>query len=119
MNFSNLLHWAVVFLGIALLAALLGFGGLAGTAVGAAKLLFWVAIVLAIVSFLASLSGVPERHASSSCAQEANMAGGALAPKRAAFGTHIPKVRHCHILERPAQFADKQPQPQRGDASTT
>ncbi|MBV9740924.1 MAG: DUF1328 domain-containing protein, partial [Hyphomicrobiales bacterium] len=31
MNFGNLLHWAIIFLVIAIIAALLGFGGLAGT----------------------------------------------------------------------------------------
>jgi uncharacterized membrane protein YtjA (UPF0391 family) len=34
MNFGNLLHWAVVFLVVAIIAALLGFGGVAGTARG-------------------------------------------------------------------------------------
>ena len=52
MDFANLLHWAVIFLIIALVAALFGFGGVAGTAMGGAKLLFWVAIVLAIVAFI-------------------------------------------------------------------
>jgi uncharacterized membrane protein YtjA (UPF0391 family) len=52
MNVSNLLHWAIVFLVVALIAAVLGFGGIAGTAVGGAKLLFWVAIILAIVAFV-------------------------------------------------------------------
>lgn len=52
MNFSNLLHWAVVFLIVALVAAILGFGGIAGTAVGAAKLLFFVAIILAVLAFI-------------------------------------------------------------------
>ncbi|HEY5080755.1 MAG TPA: DUF1328 domain-containing protein [Bauldia sp.] len=52
MNVSNLLHWAIIFLVVALIAAVLGFGGIAGTAVGGAKLLFWVAIILAIVAFL-------------------------------------------------------------------
>jgi uncharacterized membrane protein YtjA (UPF0391 family) len=52
MNFSNLLHWAVVFLVIALIAALLGFGGLAGTAIASAKIVFWVAIILAVLGFL-------------------------------------------------------------------
>jgi uncharacterized membrane protein YtjA (UPF0391 family) len=56
MNFSNLLHWAVIFLVVALVAALLGFGGLAGTAVGAAQLLFWVAIILAVVAFVANMA---------------------------------------------------------------
>jgi uncharacterized membrane protein YtjA (UPF0391 family) len=54
MNFSNLLHWAIIFLVVALVAAVLGFGGIAGTAVGAAKILFWIAIILAIVSFIAN-----------------------------------------------------------------
>ena len=52
MNVSNLLHWAIIFLVVALIAAVLGFGGIAGTAVGGAKLLFWVAIILAIVAFI-------------------------------------------------------------------
>lgn len=55
MAFSNLLSWAVIFLVVALIAAVFGFGGLAGTAVGAAQLLFWVAIVLAVLSFVFSL----------------------------------------------------------------
>ncbi len=55
MNFSNLLHWAVIFLVVAIVAALLGFGGLAGTAMEGAKLVFWVAIVIAIISFVISL----------------------------------------------------------------
>lgn len=54
MNFYNLLHWAIVFLVVALIAGVLGFGGIAGTAVGAAKILFWIAIILAIVSFVAN-----------------------------------------------------------------
>ncbi len=52
MNFGNLLHWAIVFLIVALVAGLLGFGGLAGTAMQGAQLLFWVAIVLLVVSLI-------------------------------------------------------------------
>jgi len=55
MNFSNLLHWAIIFLVVALVAALLGFGGVAGTAMEGAKILFWVAIVLAVVAFAVSM----------------------------------------------------------------
>ena len=55
MNFSNLLHWAIIFLVVALVAALLGFGGVAGTAMEGAKILFWVAIVLAVVAFVVSM----------------------------------------------------------------
>lgn len=47
-----MLHYAVVFFVIALIAALFGFGGIAAGAVGIAKTLFFVFIVLAIASFL-------------------------------------------------------------------
>ena len=55
MNFSNLLHWAIIFLVVAVIAALLGFGGVAGTAMEGAKILFWVAIILAVVAFVVNL----------------------------------------------------------------
>ncbi len=56
MNFSNLLHWAIIFLVVALVAGLLGFGGVAGTALEGAKIVFWVAIIIAVISFLFSLA---------------------------------------------------------------
>lgn len=46
---GNLLYWAVVFLVVAIVAALFGFGGVAGTAMEGARLLFWVAIVLFVI----------------------------------------------------------------------
>ena len=52
---GNLLYWAVVFLVVAVIAAVLGFGGVAGTAMAGAQLLFWVAIVLFIISLVAGL----------------------------------------------------------------
>ena len=55
MNFSNLLHWAIIFLVVAIVAAFLGFGGVAGTAMEGAKLVFWIAIVIAVFSFVVSL----------------------------------------------------------------
>jgi uncharacterized membrane protein YtjA (UPF0391 family) len=55
MNFGNLLHWAVVFLVVAIVAALLGFGGVAGTAMEGARMLFWVALVLLIISLVFGL----------------------------------------------------------------
>ena len=55
MNFGNLLHWAVIFLVVALVAALLGFGGVAGTAMEGARLLFWVALVFLLVSLIIGL----------------------------------------------------------------
>ncbi|HMG50421.1 MULTISPECIES: DUF1328 domain-containing protein [Inquilinus] len=53
--FGSLLHWAVIFLIVALVAAVLGFGGVAGTAMAGAKMLFWVAIVIFIVMLVAGL----------------------------------------------------------------
>lgn len=52
---GNLLHYAVVFLVVALVAAFLGFGGVAGTAMEGARILFWVAIVLFIASLVIGL----------------------------------------------------------------
>ena len=48
-----MLNWAISFLVIALIAAVLGFGVLAGTAMEIAKILFIVFIVLFLVSIVA------------------------------------------------------------------
>jgi len=48
----SMLHYAVVFFVIALIAALFGFGGIAAGAAGIAKILFVVFIILAIATFL-------------------------------------------------------------------
>jgi uncharacterized membrane protein YtjA (UPF0391 family) len=45
-----MLGWALTFLIIALIAAVLGFGGIAGTAIEIAKIIFFVAIVLFLIS---------------------------------------------------------------------
>ena len=47
-----MLHYALVFLVLGLIAALLGFGGLAGASIGIAKILFFVFIVLFVVTLL-------------------------------------------------------------------
>ncbi len=52
---GSLLHWAVVFLVVAIVAALFGFGGVAGTAMDGAQMLFWVAILLFAISVFAGL----------------------------------------------------------------
>lgn len=52
---GNLLHYAIIFLVVALVAAFLGFGGVAGTAMDGARILFWVAIVLFVVSLIAGM----------------------------------------------------------------
>jgi uncharacterized membrane protein YtjA (UPF0391 family) len=50
-----MLHYAVVFFIVALIAAVFGFGGIAAGAVGIAKVLFFIFIVLAALSFIANL----------------------------------------------------------------
>ena len=50
-----MLGWAILFLVVALIAGALGFGGIAGTAVGLAKLVFMVAIVLFVASLIYAL----------------------------------------------------------------
>jgi uncharacterized membrane protein YtjA (UPF0391 family) len=50
-----MLHYAIVFFIIALIAALFGFGGIAAGAAGIAKILFFVFLAMAIVSFLVNL----------------------------------------------------------------
>jgi uncharacterized membrane protein YtjA (UPF0391 family) len=52
-----MLGWAVTFLIIALIAAVLGFGGIAGTAIEIAKIIFFVAIVLFLISAVFGLVG--------------------------------------------------------------
>ena len=48
----NMLQLAIACLVIALIAFVLGFGGVAGSFVGAAKILFAVFLVLAVLSFV-------------------------------------------------------------------
>ena len=52
---TAVLHYAVVFFVIALVAALFGFGGIAAGAVGIAKILFFIFAVLAVASFVFGL----------------------------------------------------------------
>jgi len=52
---GNLLHYAVIFLIVALVAAFFGFGGVAGTAMSGAQMLFWAAIVLFVISAVVGL----------------------------------------------------------------
>jgi uncharacterized membrane protein YtjA (UPF0391 family) len=47
-----MLYYAVVFFVIALVAAVLGFGGIAAGAAGIAKILFFVFLILAAVGFV-------------------------------------------------------------------
>ena len=45
-----MLGWVVTFLVVALIAGLLGFGGLAGASIEIAKIIFFIALVLFLVS---------------------------------------------------------------------
>lgn len=47
--------WALTFLVIALIAAVFGFGGIAGTAMGIAQLIFVIALILFVISLVYGL----------------------------------------------------------------
>lgn len=47
-----MLNWAATFFVIAIIAAVLGFTSIAGSAIDIAKILFVVFLVLAVVSFI-------------------------------------------------------------------
>ncbi len=47
-----MLSWAITFLLVAIIAAVLGFGGVAGAAAGIAKTLFVVCLVLFVISLV-------------------------------------------------------------------
>ncbi|HZP99701.1 MAG TPA: DUF1328 domain-containing protein [Reyranella sp.] len=51
-----MLSWALVFLVIALIAAVFGFGGIAATASSMAQILFVVALILFVVSLIAGFA---------------------------------------------------------------
>ena len=52
---TTMIGWAITFLIVALVAAIFGFGGIAGAAVDIAKLIFFVAIVLFAISAVIGL----------------------------------------------------------------
>jgi uncharacterized membrane protein YtjA (UPF0391 family) len=52
-----MLRWALIFFIVAIVAALFGFGGIAATASGIAQILFYVFLVLFLVSLLFGLAG--------------------------------------------------------------
>ncbi len=47
-----MLRWALIFLVIALIAAVFGFGGIAGAATDIAVILFWVAVIIFVVMLI-------------------------------------------------------------------
>jgi uncharacterized membrane protein YtjA (UPF0391 family) len=50
-----MLGWALTFLVVALIAGVLGFTTVAGAAMGIAKILFWVFLILFVVSLVMHL----------------------------------------------------------------
>lgn len=51
-----MLYWAFVFLVVAIIAALLGFGVIASAAAGIARILFFVFLVVFLISLITGLS---------------------------------------------------------------
>ena len=45
-----MLGWVITFLVIALIAGILGFGGIAGASIEIAKIIFFIAVVLLLIS---------------------------------------------------------------------
>jgi len=52
----SMLRWALIFLVIGLIAAVLGFTNVAGAAIGIAKILFFVFMVIFVVLLVAGLT---------------------------------------------------------------
>jgi len=52
-----MLRWAFIFLVLALVAAVFGFGGIASTAAGIAKVLFFIAIAVFLIMLMLGLVG--------------------------------------------------------------
>ena len=50
-----MINWAIAFFVIALIAAVLGFGGIAGAAMSMAKIVFYIAILLFVISIIVGL----------------------------------------------------------------
>jgi uncharacterized membrane protein YtjA (UPF0391 family) len=51
-----MLSWVVTFLIVALIAGILGFGGIAGASIEMAKIVFFIAVVLFLVSAVVGLA---------------------------------------------------------------
>ena len=51
-----MLGWVITFLVIALIAAILGFGGIAGVSIEIATVIFFIAVVLFLISAIVGLA---------------------------------------------------------------
>jgi uncharacterized membrane protein YtjA (UPF0391 family) len=47
-----MLHWSLIFLVLAIIAAIFGFGGIAGAAMGMAKILFFIFLAVWIIALI-------------------------------------------------------------------
>lgn len=56
---SMMLRWALIFFVVALLAAVLGFTGIAIAAAGVAKILFYIFVILFVLSLLGHVARRP------------------------------------------------------------
>jgi uncharacterized membrane protein YtjA (UPF0391 family) len=52
-----MLYWAVVFLVVAIVAGVLGFGGIASTSAGIARVLFGLILILFLITAVVQLLG--------------------------------------------------------------
>jgi uncharacterized membrane protein YtjA (UPF0391 family) len=52
-----MLRWALIFLVVGLVLALLGFGGIGGAFIGIAKILFYIFLVLFVIFLVLGLMG--------------------------------------------------------------
>src|SRR5262249_55245137 len=87
---SHMLGWVVTFLIIALIAGILGFGGIAGASVEIAKIIFFIAVVLFLVSAIVGVA----RGRSGPSAQIDDKKPGADLRRACTFG-----ARHCQLRE--------------------
>ncbi|HWD40860.1 MAG TPA: DUF1328 domain-containing protein [Fimbriimonas sp.] len=51
-----MLRWAVIFLVVAIIAAIMGFGNIAGAATGIAMTLFWLFLAITVIFFVIGLA---------------------------------------------------------------
>lgn len=59
-----MLRWALTFFIFSLVAALFGFGGIAATTSGIAQILFYIFIVLFVLSLISGLAGKGDKFIS-------------------------------------------------------
>ncbi|MFD0674011.1 DUF1328 domain-containing protein [Cohnella sp. GCM10027633] len=48
-----MLQWALIFFVVAIVAAIFGFGGIVSAAAGIAKILFFIFLIMCVISFFA------------------------------------------------------------------